>query len=50
MIDYNENNDNDINTLTALEFIDDIQRLGLGYHFENDIRIALNKILNNSDG
>ncbi|RXH68081.1 hypothetical protein DVH24_028228 [Malus domestica] len=50
MIDYNENDDNDINTLTTLEFIDDIQRLGLGYHFENDIRIALNKILNNSDG
>ncbi|KAM1821855.1 hypothetical protein TB2_023607 [Malus domestica] len=47
MIDYD---DDDTNTLTALELIDDIQRLGLGYHFEEDITRALDKILNNIDG
>ena len=31
--------------LTLLEFIDDIQRLGLGYRFENDIKRSLDKIL-----
>ncbi|KAB2610579.1 (E)-beta-ocimene synthase [Pyrus ussuriensis x Pyrus communis] len=47
MIDYD---DDDINMLTMLEFIDDIQRLGLGYHFKEDITRALYKILNNIDG
>ncbi|KAB2610581.1 tricyclene synthase EBOS [Pyrus ussuriensis x Pyrus communis] len=46
MIDYD---DDEINTLTMLEFIDDIQQLGLGYHFEEDITRALDKILNNID-
>ncbi|KAJ9686769.1 hypothetical protein PVL29_015562 [Vitis rotundifolia] len=31
--------------LTLLEFIDDIERLGLGYRFENDIKRSLDKIL-----
>lgn len=31
--------------LTLLEFIDDIQRLGLGHRFENDIKRSLDKIL-----
>ena len=31
--------------LAVLEFIDDIQRLGLGYRFEKDIKISLDKIL-----
>ncbi|KAL7250343.1 hypothetical protein ACSBR1_012362 [Camellia fascicularis] len=30
---------------TILELIDDIQRLGLSYHFEEDIRRALNRIM-----
>ncbi|CAN6571653.1 unnamed protein product [Malus baccata var. baccata] len=48
MIDYDD--DDNINTLTMLEFIDDIQRLGLGYHFEEDITRALYKILDNTAG
>ncbi|KAM1331130.1 hypothetical protein ACFX13_044437 [Malus domestica] len=44
MIDYE---DNDINTLITLKFIDDIQMLGLGYHFEEGITRVLDKLLNN---
>ncbi|KAM1022814.1 hypothetical protein ACFX2I_043700 [Malus domestica] len=44
MIDYE---DDDINTLTTLKFIDDIQMLGLGYHFEEGITRVLDKLLNN---
>ncbi|KAB2634018.1 tricyclene synthase EBOS [Pyrus ussuriensis x Pyrus communis] len=47
MIDYE---DDDINILTTLEFIDDIQGLGLGYHFEEGITRALDKLLNNIHG
>lgn len=35
---------NSLNTLQLLEFIDDIERLGLGYRFQNTIREALRKI------
>ncbi|KAF5950114.1 hypothetical protein HYC85_012107, partial [Camellia sinensis] len=37
--------DEDVNPSTILELIDDIQRLGLSYHFEEDIRRALNRIM-----
>ncbi|THG01390.1 hypothetical protein TEA_013428 [Camellia sinensis var. sinensis] len=37
--------DEDINPSTILELIDGIQRLGLSYHFEEDIRSALNRIM-----
>ncbi|RXH68087.1 hypothetical protein DVH24_028234 [Malus domestica] len=47
MIDYG---DDDINMLTMFEFIDDIRRLSLGYHFEEDITRTPYKILNNIDG
>ncbi|XP_058210694.1 tricyclene synthase EBOS, chloroplastic-like isoform X4 [Rhododendron vialii] len=33
------------NSLTVLELIDDIQRLGLSYHFDKDIKRALDKII-----
>ncbi|XP_058210697.1 tricyclene synthase EBOS, chloroplastic-like isoform X2 [Rhododendron vialii] len=33
------------NSLTILELIDDIQRLGLSYHFDKDIKRALDKII-----
>ncbi|KAM1059299.1 hypothetical protein TB1_023377 [Malus domestica] len=42
--------DDDINMLTMFEFIDDIRRLSLEYHFEEDITRALDKLLNNIDG
>ena len=31
--------------LPILELIDDVQRLGLGYRFENEIKRALHRIL-----
>ncbi|XP_058210690.1 tricyclene synthase EBOS, chloroplastic-like isoform X3 [Rhododendron vialii] len=34
----------DANSLTILELIDDIQRLGLSYHFEKDITRALDRM------
>ncbi|CAL5391314.1 unnamed protein product [Camellia sinensis] len=37
--------DEDVNPSTILELIVDIQRLGLSYHFEEDIRRALNRIM-----
>ncbi|KAF7144461.1 hypothetical protein RHSIM_Rhsim04G0059800 [Rhododendron simsii] len=36
--------DTDANSLTILELIDDIQRLGLSYHFEKDITRALDRM------
>ncbi|KAI8558354.1 hypothetical protein RHMOL_Rhmol04G0085100 [Rhododendron molle] len=36
--------DTDANSLTILELIDDIQRLGLSYHFEKDIMRALDRM------
>ncbi|XP_058210688.1 tricyclene synthase EBOS, chloroplastic-like isoform X2 [Rhododendron vialii] len=37
--------DADVNPLTILELIDDIQRLGLSHHFQKDITRALDRIL-----
>lgn len=37
--------DTDVNPLTILELIDDIQRLGLSHHFQEDITRALDRIL-----
>ncbi|KAA8524552.1 hypothetical protein F0562_010975 [Nyssa sinensis] len=37
--------DEDAKPLTIIELIDDIQRLGLGYHFEKDISKALDRIM-----
>ena len=37
--------DEDVNPSTILELIVGIQRLGLSYHFEEDIRRALNRIM-----
>nr|BAS30550.1 isoprene synthase [Ficus septica] len=37
-------NKEDASLMTTLELIDDIQRLGLGYRFEEDIRKALERI------
>lgn len=34
----------DANSSTILELIDDIQRLGLSYHFEKDIKRALDRL------
>ncbi|KAI8558345.1 hypothetical protein RHMOL_Rhmol04G0084400 [Rhododendron molle] len=42
--------DTDANSLTILELIDDIQRLGLSYHFDKDIKIALDKIILSVNG
>lgn len=36
--------DGDMGALEKLELIDAVQRLGLGYHFETEIRNALNHI------
>ncbi|KAI8558349.1 hypothetical protein RHMOL_Rhmol04G0084800 [Rhododendron molle] len=36
--------DTDANSLTILQLIDDIQRLGLSYHFEKDITRALDRM------
>lgn len=38
-------NNNDLELLTTLELIDDIQRLGLGYKFEGDITMALHRFV-----
>ncbi|KAF7145602.1 hypothetical protein RHSIM_Rhsim04G0059600 [Rhododendron simsii] len=38
------------NSLTILELIDDIQRLGLSYHFDKDIKRALDKIIRSVNG
>lgn len=38
-------NDEDAESLDLLELIDDIQRLGLGHHFEIDISRALEKFV-----
>ncbi|KAG5551788.1 hypothetical protein RHGRI_010017 [Rhododendron griersonianum] len=38
------------NSLTILELIDDIQRLGLSYHFDKDIKRALDKIILSVNG
>ncbi|PON82657.1 Terpene synthase, N-terminal domain containing protein, partial [Trema orientale] len=40
----NKVEEDDTATLTQLELIDDIQRLGLGHPFEEDIRKALDRI------
>lgn len=37
-------NKEDASLMTTLELIDDIQRLGLGYRFEEEIRKALERI------
>ncbi|KAJ6366408.1 hypothetical protein OIU77_002902 [Salix suchowensis] len=37
-------NSGDMEMLTILEMIDDIQRLGLGHRFENDIKRKLDRI------
>lgn len=37
-------NEEDSSLLASLELIDEIQRLGLGYRFEEDIRKALDRI------
>ncbi|KAL3754598.1 hypothetical protein ACJRO7_001791 [Eucalyptus globulus] len=39
----------EINQVAKLEFIDVVQRLGLGYHFETDIKNALSSIYNNTE-
>ncbi|KAF7850010.1 hypothetical protein BT93_L0033 [Corymbia citriodora subsp. variegata] len=41
--------DTEMNTVAKLEFIDVVQRLGLGYHFETEIKNALSSIYNNSE-
>ncbi|XP_011623138.1 (-)-alpha-terpineol synthase isoform X2 [Amborella trichopoda] len=35
--------------IAPLELIDSIQRLGVGYHFEQDIKVALDTIYSNAD-
>nr|QCQ05477.1 1,8-cineole synthase [Eucalyptus polybractea] len=41
--------DREINQVAKLEFIDVVQRLGLGYHFETEIKNALSSIYNNTE-
>ncbi|KAL3752995.1 hypothetical protein ACJRO7_000399 [Eucalyptus globulus] len=41
--------DREINQVAKLEFIDVVQRLGLGYHFETEIKNALGSIYNNTE-
>ncbi|KAF7850003.1 hypothetical protein BT93_L0028 [Corymbia citriodora subsp. variegata] len=41
--------DTEMNTVAKLEFIDVVQRLGLGYHFETEIKNALSSIYDNSE-
>ena len=40
----NKEEEDDTEVLSRLELIDDIQRLGLGYRFEDDIRKALDRV------
>ncbi|XP_058211462.1 tricyclene synthase EBOS, chloroplastic-like [Rhododendron vialii] len=42
--------DTDVNSLTILELIDDIQRLGLSHHFQKDITRALDRIFLSVNG
>ncbi|KAF7146392.1 hypothetical protein RHSIM_Rhsim04G0059400 [Rhododendron simsii] len=42
--------DTDANSLTILELIDEIQRLGLSYHFEKDITRALDRMFLSVNG
>ncbi|KAF5741462.1 terpene synthase [Tripterygium wilfordii] len=42
-------NDEGGEVLTKLELINDIQRLGLGYHFEKDIRKALHRFISSKE-
>ncbi|KAI6697377.1 hypothetical protein NL676_017496 [Syzygium grande] len=39
----------EMNQVAELEFIDVVQRLGLGYHFETEIKNALSSIYNNTE-
>ncbi|KAF8016673.1 hypothetical protein BT93_H2023 [Corymbia citriodora subsp. variegata] len=41
--------DQKMNEVAKLEFIDGVQRLGLGYHFEIEIKNALGSIYNNTE-
>lgn len=38
----------DTDVLTKLELLDTVQRLGLNYRFQNDVKQAVNVIYNNS--
>ncbi|KAF7849929.1 hypothetical protein BT93_L0113 [Corymbia citriodora subsp. variegata] len=40
--------DKEMNQVAKLEFIDAVQRLGLGYHFKTEIKKVLSSIYNNS--
>ncbi|CAK9178941.1 unnamed protein product [Ilex paraguariensis] len=37
--------DEGVRPLTLLQLIDDVERLGLGYRFDKDITVALNRII-----
>lgn len=39
----------DNNLLKKLRYIDDVQRLGIAYHLENQIQQLLEKLYNNGD-
>ncbi|KAL3754484.1 hypothetical protein ACJRO7_001682, partial [Eucalyptus globulus] len=41
--------DREMNSVAKLEFIDVVQRLGLGYQFETEIKNALSSIYNNTE-
>nr|BAG82825.1 linalool synthase [Backhousia citriodora] len=41
--------DREMKQVAKLEFIDVVQRLGLGYHFKTEIKIALSSIHNNTE-